>query len=166
MASPSRLGLRAIPRTKFRTYHSYDHPPPSGPFNATETAILSASLPHVPLHGFTNTSLALGARDAGYLDVSTNLFPKGAFSLVHYHLVTQRLGLGKHSQILQPGENEKPPEVVAKVKALTWARLLSNEPIIHRWQEVCFSVTSIQSHWQYNTDPLHLIGTSTYGASK
>jgi len=136
MASIPRL-KRAIPRTNFRKYHSYDHPPPPGPFNATETAILSASLSHVPVHGFTNTSLALGARDAGYLDVSTNLFPKGAFSLVHYHLLTQRLGLGKHSQVSQPAENEKPLGIGAKVKALTWARLLSNEPIIHRWQEVC-----------------------------
>jgi ubiquinone biosynthesis protein COQ9 len=166
MASPVRRLLRAIPRTKFRKYHSYDHPPPPGPFNETETAILSASLPHIPLHGFTNTSLALGARDAGYLDVSTNLIPKGAFSLVYYHLVTQRLGLGKHSQILQPGENENLLGIGAKVKALTWARLLSNESIIHRWQEVCLSFTSIRNYWQCNTDPLNLIGTSTYGASK
>jgi ubiquinone biosynthesis protein COQ9 len=142
----SRLGrLHAIPRARFRKYHSYDHPPPPGPFNATETVILSTSLPHVPLHGFTNTSLALGARDAGYLDVSTNLFPKGAFSLVHYHLVAQRLGLGKHSQTFQPGGNEKPLGIGAKVKALTWARLLSNEPIIHRWQEVCLLSTSIHN---------------------
>jgi ubiquinone biosynthesis protein COQ9 len=141
MASRAVLRPRAIPRIKLRKYHSYDHPPPPGPFNATETDILSASLPHIPLHGFTNTSLTLGARDAGYLDVSTNLFPKGAFSLVYYHLVTQRLRLGKHSQILHPGENETPLGIGAKVKALTWARLLGNEPIIHRWQEVCLSFT-------------------------
>ncbi len=140
MALPVRLiRLRAISRAKLRKYHSYDHPPPPGLFSSTETAILSASLPHVPLHGFTNTSLTLGAKDAGYLDVSTNLFPKGAFSLIHYHLVTQRLGLGKNSQWLQPGENEKPLGIGAKVKALTWARLLSNEPVIHRWQEVRLS---------------------------
>jgi ubiquinone biosynthesis protein COQ9 len=137
MALPVRpLRLRAIARVSLRKYHSYDRPPPPGSFNTTETAILSASLSHVPLHGFTNTSLALGAKDAGYLDVSTNLFPKGAFSIVHYHLVTQRLRLGEHSRILQTGENGKPLGIGAKVKALTWARLLSNEPIIHRWQEV------------------------------
>jgi ubiquinone biosynthesis protein COQ9 len=153
MASPARLARRAIPRAKLRNYHSYDHPPPPGPFNATETAILSASLPHIPLHGFTNTSLALGAKDAGYLDVSTNLFPEGAFSLVHHHLVTQRLGLGKHSQILQQGENEKPQGIGAKVKALTWARLLSNEQIIRRWQEVCLLSTSIHTCCHCNTDP-------------
>jgi ubiquinone biosynthesis protein COQ9 len=144
MAFPVRpVRLRAILRVKLRKYHSYEHPPPPGPFNTTETAILSASLPLVPLHGFTNTTLALGAKDAGYLDVSTNLFPKGAFSIVHYHLVTQRLGLGNHSQLLQPGEDGKPLGIGAKVKALTWARLLSNEPIIHRWQEVGLSITSI-----------------------
>lgn len=137
MAAPARLlRLRALPRANPRKYHSYDHPPPPGPFNATEAAILAASLPHVPLHGFTNTSLALGAKDAGYLDVSTNLFPNGAFSLVHYHLMTQRLRLAKYAQGIQSSENEKPQGVGAKVKALTWARLLSNQPIIHKWQEV------------------------------
>lgn len=137
MALPIRPArLRAIARVRLRKYHSYDHPPPPGPFNTVETAILSASLPHVPLHGFTHTTLALGAKDAGYLDVSTNLFPKGTFSIVHHYLVTQRLGLGKHLQLLRSDENENPLGIGAKVKALTWARLLSNEPVIHRWQEV------------------------------
>lgn len=137
MAAPAHLlRLRALSRPHLRKYHSYDHPPPPGPFNAAEEAILSASLSHVPLYGFTTTSLALGAKDTGYLDVSTNLFFKGPFSLVHYHLMKQRLELAKHSEIIQSGENGKSLGVGAKVKALTWARLLSNKPIIHRWQEV------------------------------
>lgn len=119
-------------------YHSYSHPQPPGPFNTTEAAILSAALSYVPSHGFTRTSVALGARDAGYLDASTNLFPKGAFSLVHYHLVTQRLKLSS-SQILRPRENEVPLGVGAKVKALTWERLMQNAGIIHKWQEVRLS---------------------------
>jgi len=114
-----------------RRYHSYDHPPPPGPFNATESAILSASVPHIPSHGFTHTSLSLGARDAGYLDASTNLFPAGAFSLVHYHLVTQRGALVQHQHL----RNDKSLGVGAKVRALTWHRLTANQHIIHRWQE-------------------------------
>jgi ubiquinone biosynthesis protein COQ9 len=137
------IRLHAIPGIGFRRYHSYDHPTPPRPFSASETAILAASLVHVPKHGFTNTSLALGAKDAGYLDVSTNLFPKRAFSLVHYHLATQRVSLRKHSQALQSCEDGKALGIGAKVKALTWARLLSNEPIIHRWQEV--RLTSIST---------------------
>ena len=120
-----------------RSYHSYDHPPPPGPFTPIETSILSASLPHIPSHGFTHTTLALGAKDAGYIDASTNLFPKGAFSLVHYHLVTQRLGLAEKTHVCEVEEGQKPMGVGRKVKALTWERLMANRQVIHRWQEVC-----------------------------
>jgi hypothetical protein len=41
------------------------------------------------------------------------------------------------------GKNEggKPMGVGAKVKELTWRRLMANEAIIHRWQEVRFQGT-------------------------
>jgi ubiquinone biosynthesis protein COQ9 len=136
MASPIQsLRVRALPRAFRHRYHSYSHPQPAGPFNPIEAAILSAALSHVPSHGFTRTSVALGARDAGYLDASTNLFPKGAFSLVHYHLVAQRLKLA-NSQTLQSSDNGVSLGVGAKVKALTWERLMQNVGIIHKWQEV------------------------------
>lgn len=144
MASTRRLSrLRLRPTQRFvaytRNYHSHDHPSPHGPFNAVETSILAAAAPHIPSHGFTHTALALGAKDAGYLDVSVNMFPRGAFSLVHYHLVTRRIGLAKLQETtVSGGENEKPLGIGAKVKALTWSRLLENREIIHRWQEVCF----------------------------
>ena len=121
-----------------RPYHSYDHPPPPGPFTLTESTILSSTILHIPSHGFTHTALSLGAKDVGYIDASTNLFPNGAFSLVHYHLYTQRLALAKNehilSRVLEGGE--KPLGVGGKVKALTWERLMANREIIHRWQEV------------------------------
>src|SRR6266536_591063 len=122
-----------------RAYHSHDHPPPPGPFTPTESLILSSALPHIPSHGFTLTSLSLGAKDAGYIDASTNLFPQGAFSLVHYHLYAQRLALAEHKGIIDGArqEGEKPLGVGAKVKKLTWERLMGNKEIIHRWQEVC-----------------------------
>lgn len=149
-----RLNTRVLPRRPLylsnpRSYHSYDHPPPSGPFNAVETSILSASLPHIPSHGFTSTTLSLGAKDAGYIDASTNLFSNGAFSLVHYHLVTQRLGLASKTHVLNVQEGERPMGTGAKVKALAWERLMANREVIHRWQEVGLLAHPISSLLAY-----------------
>lgn len=117
-------------------YHSYDYTQPP-PFPPAESAILAAAYAHVPDHGFTIDALKLGARDAGYLDVSTNLLPRGVFDLVNYHLVTQRLALQNSVQFPASGENAKPLGVGVKVRTLTLARLRANSSIIHRWQEVC-----------------------------
>jgi len=138
MASKFR-SIRFPPK---RLYHSYDHPPPPGPFPPIETAILRAASSHVPSHGFTNTSLALGAQDAGYLPASTNLFPRGAFSLAHWHLYTQRIKLATHTGIVNDDKVDGKGKVMGvggKVKALTWERLMGNREVIHRWQEVCCS---------------------------
>lgn len=114
-------------------YHSYEYEAPP-PFPAVDTAILSAALAHVPTHGFTTAALCHGARDANYRDVSINLFPAGAFALVNYHLVTQRLALAKS----RPSPDQS-ASIGAEVRRLVWTRLYANVPIIHRWQEVgCF----------------------------
>lgn len=123
-----------------KKYYSYEHPQPP-PFPPAQTAILSASLAHVPAHGFTLTALRLGAQDAGYPAVSTNLFPRGAFEIVYFHLVTQRLALGERVQFHNPsaegGEGKgKNLAVEEKVRILSWERLCANKPIIHRWQKV------------------------------
>jgi len=137
--SPLRRTIRPATRCPHQKspYHSYDHPSPP-PFPPTESAILSASLAHVPEHGFTTAALKLGARDAGYLDVSTNLLPRGVFDLVNYHLVTQRLALKERVQFpTADGEQgNKRMGVGSKVRTLTLARLHANAPILHRWQEV------------------------------
>lgn len=117
-----------LPRS--RSYHSYEHDRPP-PFNPAEEAILASALSHVPVHGFTTTALTQGARDAGYLDVSTNLFEHGPFSIVNYHLVTQRLALAKNP----PSSPKSPNEVSTNIKTLAVRRLQANQPIIHRWQE-------------------------------
>ena len=128
-----------VVRRTLRPYHSYEHDPPP-PFASTQEAILSASMRRVPEHGFTETALALGVKDAGYLDVSVNLFPHRAFDLINYHLVSQRLALKRRVQF---GEPDKGPQsgsqlgIGARVRMLTTERLLANRPIIHRWQEVC-----------------------------
>lgn len=134
IARVRRAGILQTP-IRGRTYYSYEHD--SLPqYTPAEEAILSAAITHVPAHGFTATALINGARDAGYLDVSANLFPTGAFSLVRYHLVTQRLSLGNNGPVPPPTE---PTNVLDNVRALTLKRLRANGPIIHRWQEVCLS---------------------------
>ena len=136
-----------------RPYHSHDHPPPPGPFTQTESLILSAAAPHLPTHGFTHTTLSLGAKDVGYIDASTNLFPKGAFSLVWWYLYTQRTGLAeKCRDVLKPEEGKKEMGVGQKVKALTWERLIGNRNVIGRWQEVRLPF----SNRYPNPDPLAL----------
>ncbi|KAI1165003.1 ubiquinone biosynthesis protein COQ9 [Nemania serpens] len=122
------------PSPRPRAYHSYDHPPPAGVFNPSEQAILAAAYRHVPEHGFTRHALSLGARDAGYLDVSTNLLPEGAFSLVRYHLVTQREALAPRRAAVFEGAGAA-ATVPARVERLTWERLLGNRDVNHRWQE-------------------------------
>ncbi len=93
---------------------------------------MSSALAHVPIHGFTQEALTLGAKDAGYLDISSNLFPKGTFDLVKYHLVSQRLGLKDRIQF--PDENFG---VGRKVRNLILERLRANVDtgIVTRWQE-------------------------------
>ncbi|KAI6245357.1 Ubiquinone biosynthesis protein coq9, mitochondrial [Erysiphe necator] len=115
-----------------RLYHSYDHPPPPSPFTSLQTQILSEAILNVPNYGFTQTSLSRGANSIGLIDATTNLFPTGPFSLVHYHLYTQRLALKAHLSHIHEDELRG---TGAKVKALTWWRLGANKDIIHRWSE-------------------------------
>ncbi|KAK1753498.1 COQ9-domain-containing protein [Echria macrotheca] len=120
-----------------RSYHSTTHPPPPGPFTPVESAILSAAYQHVPTHGFTPEALALGARSAGYLDISATVVPDGVFGLIRWHLVTQRLALaGKKTALFGAEENKLVPgEVARRVEALVWERLMGNKEINSRWQE-------------------------------
>ena len=139
-ASPARRPIAAYTitnttataRIRYQPYHSYDHPPPAGPFSPPEAAILAAAYRHVPQHGFSPEALARGARDAGYLDISTNLLPEGPFSLIRWHLTTQREALAARTAALPDASS-----VTDKVEALTWERLLGNVEIIGRWQDVC-----------------------------
>ncbi|MCJ1435361.1 Ubiquinone biosynthesis protein coq9, mitochondrial [Xylographa pallens] len=126
----STLTKRSTVSPFHRYYHSYEHDPEPS-FTGAEDSILSAALDHVPSQGFTTLALTRGAEDAGYLDVSTNLFPRGPFDLINYHLVTQRLALKDRIQFPDPSIG-----VGAKVRALALQRLQANKEIIHRWQEV------------------------------
>jgi len=114
-----------------RGYHSYEHNEPP-PYRDAESAILSSALSHVPVHGFSKDALMLGAKDAGYLDISTNLFPKGPFELVRYHLITQRLALKDRVQFVDDKIG-----VGRKVRSLILERLRANADagVIGKWQE-------------------------------
>lgn len=87
---------------------------------------------HVPTHGFSSKALAEGAKESGYLEVSTQLLPRGVFDLISYHLVTQRLALKDRVQFPEDSK----PGLGQKVRTLTLERLRANENIIHQWQGV------------------------------
>jgi ubiquinone biosynthesis protein COQ9 len=125
-------------------FHSYDHPEGTKPFSETEQSLLSAAYKHVPEHGFTSRALSLGAQDAGFPDISPGVLADGPFSLVRYHLVTQREMLATRSKALfADGEgkdgNVQHLGIGAKVELVTWERLMGNKEIIHRWQEVLYT---------------------------
>ncbi|KAF4589356.1 Ubiquinone biosynthesis protein coq9, mitochondrial [Ophiocordyceps camponoti-floridani] len=149
------MSLRSIPSLRLaqklalghrpRRFHSYQHATPdNGSFNPVEDAILAASYSHVPEHGFSQRALRLGARDAGYLDISPAAFLNGPFSLIRYHLVTQRKALSSRSRTLF-AHDQQPPPVATAVAELTWARLMGNEAVIHQWQEAL--ATMAQPAW-------------------
>ncbi|KAL8961478.1 MAG: hypothetical protein Q9193_001971 [Seirophora villosa] len=137
------------PINHLRPYHSYEHHVlPS--YSPAENAILSAAITHVPTHGFTPTALISGARDAGYPDVSANLFPGGPFALVKHHLVTQRLALARNGKCSPTAERPEdgttePTNVLDNVRALALKRLRANEPIIHRWQDA-LAILALPKH--------------------
>lgn len=148
-----RPSLRQLPTPlpRHRTYHSHEHPAPP-PFPPTHTTILASSLTQVPTHGFTSKSLTLGALAAGYPAASTNLFARGPFDLIDYHLVTARLSLrDRLRRRFAPtpagdddddgGDNPvwRAMGVGARVQALAVERLRVNAErgVVGRWQEVC-----------------------------
>ncbi len=142
----SSLFCRSLPTTlpsvARRDYHSFDHSnelPIQDRFSSAEQAILSAASHHIPEHGFTERTIALGARDAGYPAISSAILPDGVFSLVRWHLVTQRTSLAARSrEIFGAAEDVElsPADVAKRTERLTWERLLANADVVGRWQEV------------------------------
>ncbi|KAL8658919.1 MAG: hypothetical protein Q9226_000710 [Calogaya cf. arnoldii] len=132
-----------------QNYHSYEHDP-SPPYTPEEDVILAAAISHVPAHGFTNLALSSGIRDTGYPDVSANLFPEGVFSLVKYHLVTERSALSKNAPTAASSS------VLDMVRHLTLQRLHANKPIIHCWQEA-LAILAMPKHFTTSLRELTLL---------
>ncbi|KAL7803800.1 ubiquinone biosynthesis protein COQ9 [Trichoderma aethiopicum] len=136
-ASPAPRANKTVDSTSSSRayYHSHDHPP-SPSFGPVDRDILAAAYKHVPEHGFSLRAIGLGARDAGYPDISASVLPDGQFSLIRYHLVAQRERLADRSRELLSDEAPLSAAGVGeKVAALTWERLMGNKDVIHRWQE-------------------------------
>ncbi|KAJ6263762.1 Ubiquinone biosynthesis protein coq9, mitochondrial [Drechslerella dactyloides] len=80
----------------------------------------------------------MGVKDAGYLDVTTNLFPQGPFDIVKFHLVTQRERLSGilNTEKWKELQNSKQQfGTTGKIRTLCIERLKGNQDIIHRWPE-------------------------------
>ncbi|PHH58749.1 hypothetical protein CDD81_4671 [Ophiocordyceps australis] len=148
MARPLASSRRvlSLPRRLFYSYHDTAQ---GGSFGSVGQAILAAAHCHVPEHGFSQTSLSLGARDAGFLDISPSVFPDGPFCLIHDYVMSQRRALPRHHDELF--SHGKGANVADRVAALTWARLVANKKIIHHWQQAlaimaqpCYILTSLK----------------------
>lgn len=126
-----------------RPYHSIYHPQPA-PFPPAQAQILSHALKQVPQHGFTPTALTTGAKSAGYLEISTQLLPRGVYDLINYYLVTQRLTL--HERIQFPASEAQKTTTTDKIRALCWARLQANAD------------TGILPHWPQALAEMSLLG--------
>jgi ubiquinone biosynthesis protein COQ9 len=136
------VSLRSLPLVRrtvtnqLRSYHSPNHPPcPS--YSPLQHKILRTALSLVPSSGFTAQTLTQGARDAGYLEITHNLFPRGPWSLVEYHLVTQREALSS-IPLDEAG-------VGKTIRKLCIERLRGNKELIGRWQEVLANVAALMN---------------------
>jgi ubiquinone biosynthesis protein COQ9 len=122
-----------------RPYHSTLHPAlPVHEYTNSQIAILEASLAHTPVHGFTHTSILLGARDAGFLDVSIQLLPNGEYDLILFWLASRR---GLLRAAVESGEIQFPAgqDVQSKIKTLIMKRMKMNEVVRGQWQEVGYT---------------------------
>ncbi|EPS33296.1 hypothetical protein PDE_08258 [Penicillium oxalicum 114-2] len=121
-----------------RRYHSPLHPRlPLHEYTNSQTAILTASLAHIPTYGFTPAALTRGARDAGFLDVSVQLLPRGEFDLVLFWLASRRgLLRGRVEDGTVFGAGEKSAlGVDEKVQMLVMERLRMNTDVKEFWQD-------------------------------
>ncbi|KAJ5136160.1 hypothetical protein N7448_004714 [Penicillium atrosanguineum] len=166
---------------QIRPYHSTLHPRlPDHTYNNSQTAILTASLPHIPTHGFSAESLALGARDAGFLDVSVQLFPRAEFDLILFWLASRRglLRAKVEEGALfrrvadQAGRDVSSLDVEEKCRILVMERLKMNEDVKGQWSGALAQMSllgnitlSLSELHALSNDILSLAGDSAVDAS-
>lgn len=131
--------LRTTTPPSIRSYHSIHHPSPPHEYSNSQTTILSSALRHVPTHGFTRDALTLGARDAGFLDVSVQLLPRGEFDLILFWLASRRglLRSKVENDALLQSSQQGPLSVDDKIKTLIMERLRMNVEVKDKLQDVC-----------------------------
>lgn len=143
--NPRKQSIRQ-PSTPLRPYHSTLHPRlPDHEYTNSQSAILTAALPHIPSHGFTLEALTLGARDAGFLDVSVQLLPRAEFDLILFWLASRRGILRAKVEegalftrvAAETGRDAASLSVEEKSKILVLERLAMNKDIKGQWQDVC-----------------------------
>ncbi|CAG8946066.1 unnamed protein product [Penicillium salamii] len=153
--------------TPRRTYHSTLHPRlPDHEYTNSQTVILTAALKHVPTHGFTAESLALGARDAGFLDVSVQLLPRAEFDLILFYLASRRGILrakveegGLFRRIAtEKGKDVFELSVEERVRGLLLERLRMNHEIKHSWQDALAQM-SLLSNIPLSLGELHALAS-------
>ncbi|RAK76151.1 uncharacterized protein BO72DRAFT_406703 [Aspergillus fijiensis CBS 313.89] len=151
--TPSRPN-RLSPST--RTYHSDHHPTQPHDYTNSQTTILSAALHHVPTHGFSRNALTLGARDAGFLDVSVQLLPRGEFDLILFWLASRR-GLLR-SKVESDGLFSAGPvlSVDDKIQILLMERLRMNAEVKDQWQDA-LAVMSLGENIPLSLSELHAL---------
>ncbi|KAG2418086.1 hypothetical protein HFD88_001187 [Aspergillus terreus] len=164
LSSPSPLPLSHpspshLPSRSLRPYHSTLHPdPPPHEYTNSQSTILTAALRHVPDHGFTKNALTLGARDAGFLDVSVQLLPRAEFDLILFWLASRR-GLLRarveNDHLLDSSDNASVDE---KTKTLIMERLRMNADIRHQWQDA-LAVMSLAGNIPLSLSELHALAS-------
>lgn len=131
-------------------YHSYEHAP-AEVYQPAERAILTSAMTHVPNLGFTLAALQKGATETGHLEITHNLFPRGAFDLIQFHLHRERLGL-QHKK----GSEWETIGTGKKIQRLCTARLRANEPYIQHMQDA-LGVMSLPSNVGASLSALHAL---------
>ncbi|RAL03746.1 uncharacterized protein BO80DRAFT_462434 [Aspergillus ibericus CBS 121593] len=154
---PARPHLRITTTTPLiRTYHSIHYPSPTHPYTNSQTTILSAALHHVPTHGFTRDALTLGARDAGFLDVSVQLFPRAEFDLILFYLASRRGLLRSKVENDNLLQSAQPQSVDDKIKVLIMERLRMNAEVREKWVDA-LAIMSLGENIPMSLSELHAL---------
>lgn len=134
-----------------RLFHSADFEARPG-----SDPILDAALLHVREHGWTVESIKRGAADAGYIEATHSMYPRGAFALLQHHFDTARLALvdGEAAFKAEQGTGRR-------IRALCQARLRRNESYVDRLQDA-FALMALPSNTAASLQALHDLSDSMW----
>ncbi|CCG81831.1 Putative uncharacterized protein [Taphrina deformans PYCC 5710] len=104
---------------------------------------------HVPEQGFTIAAIERGATDSGHLEITRNLFTRGSFDLIRFHLYRERMNLHNYKSELEAEKG-----VGKKIRHLCYQRLRANQPYIDHWQDA-LAVMSMPANVPASLQELH-----------